>query len=188
MQSRAVCGFGAGLGHAVEVENHPGVFGFAACGDEDELGSPRRFAGSFEVQAGVGLVALRDHFAGLWIDACLAGLGSEQRRDDLAVAVEETTPMGVGERARAVGVQEPDFSCRAGGGLPVQRRRTARGVQGRRGSGCGRRGSDAVASVRVGRCRSGRRGCIFVRVSGRTTTPSGVRARLRPGVPIRRRR
>ena len=89
----------------------------------------------------VGLGAGGEELAGGAVEAVVAGLGLEQRGDDLAVGVEHAAQVGVGPRARPVGIE------RARGRGPGRRR--ARG--GGRAS-CGEHvgvGEVAVAAVEV---------------------------------------
>ena len=52
-------GFAAGLGHEVDIEDHPAPFVFGPAGDQHPFGAPGGLAGALEMQPTVGLEADR---------------------------------------------------------------------------------------------------------------------------------
>ena len=98
--------------------------------------------------AGVGLEAQRTDFAGRLVDAGVAGLGLEQRGDDLAVGVEHPVEVGVGARAGPVRVERPRLDGLAGGESSMDVRGAVRGL--------GRSGGGAAVEVVVAAHRLGR--------------------------------
>jgi hypothetical protein len=75
-----------------------------AGGDEDELGAPGGFAVTLEVQVGVVLVAAGPNLARRRVDDVLVGLRAIERRDHLAVRIQEPARMRMGPRARPAGI------------------------------------------------------------------------------------
>ena len=118
-------GFAAGGGDPFDVEDDPAVDVVGAGGDEDELGAPRGVAVAFEMHRRVGFVAGGEEFAGGAVEASVAGLGFEERCDDLAVGVEHATQIGMGPRTGPVRVEEPELAGLVGGELPVESRRAS---------------------------------------------------------------
>ena len=70
--------------------------------------------------AASGSYARREDLAGPAVDAPVVGLGLEEGSDDLAVGVEHPTEVGVGPRAGAAGVEEPEGAGLVSGEFAVR--------------------------------------------------------------------
>ena len=70
----------------------------------------------------VGLVARGEQFASGAVEALVAGLCFEERRDDLAVRVEHATQIRMRPRSRPIGIEEPELAGLVCGELPLETR------------------------------------------------------------------
>lgn len=101
-------GFAAGSGDPFDIEDDPAVHVGRARGDKDKFGAPGGVAVAFEVERRVGFVARRKDLAGLAVHAMVVGLGLEEGSDDLAVCMDHPAEVGMGPRAGAARVEEPE--------------------------------------------------------------------------------
>jgi len=97
------------LRHPLDIEDDTPSLVLGPGGNQDELGPPRCFAVSLEVESRIGFVLEGADFPSLPVGGLPLGLCPEQRGQNLTVGMEKPAQMWVSPRPGPLGVEEVEF-------------------------------------------------------------------------------